>query len=78
LPNRLLQLFTGCVRDIAGTLLRFAAYCAVIGGAVFGAWMLVLSLFVEESPDTNPRTAGATPALWLEQNDPPPLRRMPD
>ena len=75
----LLRFVTACIREITATLVRFAAYCAILGGAVFGAWLLLASLFMpEEAPKTTPQTAVALPVHWLDGASAPPLRRIRD
>ena len=79
----LVEAIIWCLGEIAGTLIRFAAYCAVLAAAMMGTWMLVMSLFADdpghELPQESPATqALATQALWLERSEILRLRRIED
>jgi hypothetical protein len=72
----LLQAVTWCAGEIAGTLVRFTAYCAVIAAAVLGVWVMLQSLYVEDPPRAAAPSAGqAAPVPWLDGAALPPLRR---
>lgn len=75
----MLQAITWCLGEIAGTLVRFAAYCAVLAAAIMGGWMLVTSLFEHDlGLQAPPPESPGAQVLWLDRTDAPPLRRSQD
>ena len=68
-----------CLGEIAGTLIRFAAYCAVLAAAIMGGWMLLMSLLDHDlSLHAPPPESAGAHAVWLDQPGAPPLRRSQD